>query len=266
MGIGCFPEDPVTGKPISRVGGTATGLNGGEVILDINGESPISIFNDGFFQFYFYPLAEGHAYNVTVLSQPFDQECNVENGLGVMGSEDKTDVNVLCSNIDPLISDIPFKDPAFEACVMSAASDQGAVFASELTSLSCESMGISSAMEVRYFTGLTSLKLANNDLSALDLASNVNLKSLALYRNAIVEIDLKSNKSLLYLFLAWNQIADIDVSENSELRTLSINNNQLTDINLDNNALLNTVKLQWNPLSSDTITYLGTLSIPDLVY
>lgn len=265
FGLGCVPEqDPVTGQQINRVGGVASGLTG-LVVADINGEHKIQLAKDGPYQFYFYPLNEGHAYNVSVESDPFDSDCVVENGLGVVGADDVTDVNIVCSKVDPLIADIPFTDPSLQTCVLSHANDANAQYASELKSLNCSSMGISSLKGLEYFVNLVDLRVSGNALTAVDLSYFPKLVQAHLYSNMIESVVTTGNTSLKVLHLNRNQLKAIDLSDNVALTYLSLYRNLLTEINLDTNVDLDFVDLHNNPLETATLDYLSTLSIPTLV-
>jgi hypothetical protein len=77
-----------------RVSGTTTGLTG-TVVLRNDGWDPLTIKQNGPFTFTS-PIAAGHAYAVTVDTQPAGQTCTVSNGSGTAGSADVTDVSVTC--------------------------------------------------------------------------------------------------------------------------------------------------------------------------
>ncbi|MCC5866158.1 MAG: hypothetical protein JJU31_13625 [Wenzhouxiangella sp.] len=87
--------------PSFTVGGTVSMLIGSGLILQNNGGDDLAIATDGVFNF---PtlLADGDAYEVTVLSQPADpnQTCLVNNSSGVIGAADITDIAVVCSAVE----------------------------------------------------------------------------------------------------------------------------------------------------------------------
>nr|HAT8714224.1 hypothetical protein [Legionella jordanis] len=76
------------------VGGTVSGLTG-TVVLQNNNADDESISSNGPFTFST-PLAQGSPYNVTVLTQPAGQVCNVSNASGTIGSGNVTNVAVTC--------------------------------------------------------------------------------------------------------------------------------------------------------------------------
>lgn len=77
------------------VGGTVSGLSG-TVVLQNNGADDLSAGANGPFTFST-PVAQGAAYNVTVLTQPATQTCTVTNGSGTMGGSNVTNVGVSCA-------------------------------------------------------------------------------------------------------------------------------------------------------------------------
>lgn len=86
------------------IGGTVTGLVGGTLGLQNNGNDDLSIGNDGPFTFAT-PLTDGSNYLVTVLSQPSSpkQFCRVADGSGTLAGADVTNVAVSCDN-GPMVS------------------------------------------------------------------------------------------------------------------------------------------------------------------
>ena len=88
------------GGDLYYVSGEVSGLNGGGLELQLNGGSPLAITADGAFDFPA-PLLDGHAYEVTVASQPTMpyQACTVSNGSGTIDEADVTDVQVDCVDL-----------------------------------------------------------------------------------------------------------------------------------------------------------------------
>ena len=76
------------------VGGAVSGL-GGTVVLQDNLSDNLTISSNGPFTFAT-PVAQGAAYNVTVLTQPATQTCTVTNASGTMGGANITNVAVNC--------------------------------------------------------------------------------------------------------------------------------------------------------------------------
>jgi len=88
------------GGDLYYVSGEVSGLNGGGLELQLNGGSPLAITADGAFDFPV-PLLDGHAYEVTVASQPTMpyQACTVSNGSGTIDEADVTDVQISCVDL-----------------------------------------------------------------------------------------------------------------------------------------------------------------------
>jgi len=96
--VGSQP-DPVT------IGGTVTGLEGSGLVLQNNESDDEPIAADGEFTFDT-PLTPGTSYNVSVKTQPSDpgQTCSVDNGSGLVPTEDVTNVSVTCG--EPVLADV----------------------------------------------------------------------------------------------------------------------------------------------------------------
>jgi hypothetical protein len=76
------------------VGGTASGVVG-SVTLQNNAGDNLTLNADGPFTFAT-PVAEGGAYQVTVLSQPATRVCTVTDGTGIVGGTSVTNVGLAC--------------------------------------------------------------------------------------------------------------------------------------------------------------------------
>jgi 6-phosphogluconolactonase (cycloisomerase 2 family) len=82
-----------------HIGGTATGLAGSGLVLQINGGETVSVATSGSFQFST-ALASNAAYSVTVVTQPGSptQYCSLANAAGVVASADITSIAVTCNS------------------------------------------------------------------------------------------------------------------------------------------------------------------------
>lgn len=78
------------------VGGTVTGLVGGELVLANNEGDELTISTDGAFVFEL-PLEDGSAYAVSIHTQPAGQVCTVLNATGALSGSDVTTVAVTCT-------------------------------------------------------------------------------------------------------------------------------------------------------------------------
>lgn len=77
------------------VGGSASGIVGGGLVLQNNGGDNLTVNSDGSFTFST-PVADQTTYNVTVLTPPAGQTCNVTNGSGTVNGANVTNVSVAC--------------------------------------------------------------------------------------------------------------------------------------------------------------------------
>ena len=78
------------------VGGLVSGLEGNGLLLNLNDTQQLAVMDNGAFEFL--GLVPGDSYEVSILQQPADppQVCTVENGTGIMGTEDVTDIIISC--------------------------------------------------------------------------------------------------------------------------------------------------------------------------
>src|SRR5690606_37977121 len=98
-----FAEDSFT------VGGSVSGLVGGQLLLQHNGVDEQTIAANGGFTFT--PQANGSSYEVTVPSQPAGQFCSITNGSGTLAGADVDDVDVACAAIALTMSQLEIVFP-----------------------------------------------------------------------------------------------------------------------------------------------------------
>ncbi|HFK6935248.1 TPA: leucine-rich repeat domain-containing protein [Listeria monocytogenes] len=120
----------------------------------------------------------------------------------------------------------------------------------QITSLYAHSKGIKDATGIEYLTGLKSLNLMYNQLTSVDVSSNVALTYLDVSNNQLTSIDVSSNIALTYLDVSNNQLTSIDVSSNIALTYLHLSDNQLTSIDVSSNVALTSLYLSDNQLTS----------------
>jgi uncharacterized protein DUF3443 len=87
-----------TSSPSYTVGGTVSGLTGKGLVLEDDSAAPLSVSGNGSFVFTS-ALASGDSYAVTVMTQPSDQTCIVDNSYGTVASADVVNVAVSCHTI-----------------------------------------------------------------------------------------------------------------------------------------------------------------------
>ncbi|MES9978783.1 MAG: hypothetical protein ABW115_13600 [Candidatus Thiodiazotropha sp. 6PLUC6] len=86
-----------------RVGVTVNDLYGGSLVLQNSNQDRLNISEDGHYTFTSI-LYDGESYHVTVVTQPVNQNCNVENSTGTIDGSDISDLIVTCQAIDYRVS------------------------------------------------------------------------------------------------------------------------------------------------------------------
>jgi len=82
-----------------NVGGIVSKLADGEtLVLQNNGGDDIEIIANGNFTFSA-TFLDGGIYDVTILNQPSNQFCSVNNGSGTINGTDVTDITIICSSV-----------------------------------------------------------------------------------------------------------------------------------------------------------------------
>ena len=142
---------------------------------------------------------------------------------------------------------------------------------SNVTALSLGYYGIKDLTGIADFVNLTELSCYDNQLTSLDLSSNVKLKKLYCQNNRLNSLDVSSNviledldcsnneiidlnlgniQTLIYLYAANNFINDLYLNANTKLGNIFINDNELKELNLSNLTVLNYLNCQNNRLVS----------------
>jgi len=124
---------------------------------------------------------------------------------------------------------------------------------------------------VQHFINLKVLRCSNNQISSLDLSTNVLLEKLLCGSNPLTQlnvsnnvllsflscrstelttIDLLSNVNLEEIEFGNNNIENIVLSQNTSLVDINIENNLSNNLNIDNNILLEYLKCNNNLISS----------------
>ena len=106
-----------------------------------------------------------------------------------------------------------------------------------ISDIDCSGRNIKDLSGIEFFTALTSLNCASNQLTSLDVSTNINLENLRCCKNQLNTLDVTKNTLLIGLTCSSNNIARLDVSENKKLITLDCNANKLKALGLSNTAL-----------------------------
>jgi len=101
------------------------------------------------------------------------------------------------------------------------------------------------------FTALNSLTVNDNELTTLDLSSNILLEQVNLSYNKLTSIDLGTNTTLKDLNVSDNLLTSIDVSNTTNLEVLNTNGNGIADIDLSNNTSL--IELRMGGYNSESL-------------
>ena len=110
--------------------------------------------------------------------------------------------------------------------------------------------GITNLQGINFFPNLEKLDCNNNQLTTLNVTSNLNLKELYCYENQLTELNVWENDQLTDLACAGNQLTELDVQYNTKLVFLSCYGNQLTSLDVSKNPALEQLFCSRNNLTS----------------
>jgi len=116
--------------------------------------------------------------------------------------------------------------------------------------LSLSNRNITDATGISYFTSVTDLEIHNNQLTGLDLSSNLSLTRVLCYYNQLTSLNLNGLTSLKVLSAQSNQLASLNISTNTALEGLSCGYNQLMSLDVSANIALSNFGCSDNQLSS----------------
>lgn len=122
--------------------------------------------------------------------------------------------------------------------------------AGSVTTLSIDNANINDLTGIAAFTALTSLSCNENNLTALDVSTNVNLQFLWCARNNLSSLDLSANTNLLNLSASENQLSSLNINGLALLRELYVTDNNLTGINTSTNPALEDYYCSSNQMTS----------------
>lgn len=115
--------------------------------------------------------------------------------------------------------------------------------------LTLGSKSIKNLSGINYFIGLENFSCRGNNLTSLDLSSNINLKELYCNENQLTSLDLSNNRELTTLHCGENNLADL-VIENSKLDELNCRKNNLKSLDITKATNLTTLLCYKNKLDS----------------
>ncbi len=113
-----------------------------------------------------------------------------------------------------------------------------------------EYMDISDLTGIEAFTDLTVLVCWYNQLTSLNISSNMALTKLECFSNKLTSLDVSANTALTVLNCGYNQLTSLDVSTNTALTVLYCHSNQLTSLDVSANTALTVLFCSYNQLTS----------------
>ena len=102
--------------------------------------------------------------------------------------------------------------------------------AQQVRVLNVSSSFIASLIGISEFINLMELNCFSNQITSLNLNSNLELRSLICYENQLVILDINNNSNLVFLNCSRNQLAFLNLNNNINLANLSCRFNQLSSL------------------------------------
>jgi Leucine-rich repeat (LRR) protein len=118
-----------------------------------------------------------------------------------------------------------------------------------VTDLDVSNQFISDLTGIEDFTALTYLNCSKNNLSSLDLSTNLLLFSLDAAENQLAFLNVSNNINLKGLGCEDNQLTSLDISNNTNLEELGCDYNQLTSLDVSNNINLDNLFCSQNNIT-----------------
>ena len=131
--------------------------------------------------------------------------------------------------------------------------------AQSVKKIDVHSKDINSLKGIEYFSQLSELDCAFNNLTSLDVSKNTQLISLDCKLNSISSLDVSKNTQLISLDCNENSISSLDVSKNTQLVSLRCYFNNLTSLDLSKNTQLIELFCRANKIVSLDISMLSNL-------
>ncbi|MFH1742000.1 MAG: hypothetical protein ABIH23_23610, partial [bacterium] len=113
----------------------------------------------------------------------------------------------------------------------------------------CSGQRIKNLKGIEYFTGITILRCAQNQLTTLDVSNNTALTELVCSHNELTRLDISDNPLLVRLDCSVNRLTSLDLSKALALIRLDCSVNQLSELDLSANTSLRAVNCLGNELT-----------------
>ena len=119
---------------------------------------------------------------------------------------------------------------------------------------------------IEYFTNISFLDCAYNQITNLDISNLTNLTSFFCTGNIITSLDLSNNTSLTGVFCSDNALTNLTLGSLTNLYTLNCSDNQLTSIDVSGLTILDNFNCSNNLITNidvDALNNLTTLTCRD---
>lgn len=123
-----------------------------------------------------------------------------------------------------------------------------------VTNLYVDNQNIADLTGMEDFVSLTQLTCTNNQLTSLDVSTNIALVKINCRLNQLTSLTIAPNNTLEELYCSFNQLTSLDVSSNTALEYLWCIYNNLTSLNLDNCSSMSQLRTENNQLTSLDLT------------
>ena len=164
------------------------------------------------------------------------------------------------------IPDVNFEQALINQGIDSDGIINGQVLTSDIvnvTDLVLQGLGINYLTGIEYFESLENLNCKYNNLSELNISSNLNIKELKCGGNPLSEIDLSNNTLLEVLYINVTDIEVLNLENNTGLIELQCAvNHTLENLNLSTNINLEKLYL-WDNWSLATLDLSNNLNLTE---
>ena len=167
------------------------------------------------------------------------------------------------------IPDVNFRNALLTYSPAIDTNNDGLIQVSEaeaVTQLTLMYKSITNMTGIQAFKNLKNLNCAQNDITTLDVSSNLALEILTCYRNQLTSLNLSNNLALKGVDCGNNKLTTLNLQFNPLLTFLRAEVNNLTQIDLSNNPLLETVDLHLNQLTQLNLKPLSKLKSLTVAY
>ena len=130
-----------------------------------------------------------------------------------------------------------------------------------VTNLDVSNQNIADLTGIEDFISLIDLNCSDNQITILDMIGNLNLEGLYCVSNQISILNVSSNIYLIDLECTHNSLTNLDVTNNLDLEYLEAWDNQLTVLDVSNNINLLELHCNWNSLTNIDVSNNTALEI-----